>query len=56
VSKWEAARWGTATRPRWAEPLAAAVRAYTGRPEPGDEPVLSEGRPALLAAAEAAVG
>jgi hypothetical protein len=54
VSKWEAARWGAAAQPGWKRPLAAAVRAYTGRAGPADEAVLSEGRATLLAAAEAA--
>jgi hypothetical protein len=51
VSKHEAARWGSADRPAWSPALAAGVRAYTGRPEPGDDQLLEAGRALILPAA-----
>lgn len=48
VSKPDAAAWGARARPAWAGPLTAALRAYTGRPTPGDERLLADGRATIV--------
>lgn len=55
VSKAAAAAWGMTREAVWRPALEAGIRAYTGRPTPGDDDRLAAGRPTLLSAAEAAL-
>jgi hypothetical protein len=55
VSKAAAAEWGMASEPAWRPALEAGVRAYTGRPDPGDDDRLAAARPAVIDAAERAL-
>jgi hypothetical protein len=51
VSKAAAADWGMAHEPAWQPALEAGIRAYTGRPAPGDDARLAAGRDAVVSAA-----
>jgi hypothetical protein len=55
-SKAESAAWGQVELPEWRDAIAAAVRDYTGAAREGDEALLEDARPRLLAIIQAKTG